>query len=83
MLPTGNTADLNVISETTKMNNLGNAFLPTLGIQANINRDITETEEALSIPLIIKGHIQITFRGSRNSSNTYDGYSYKDPFRSA
>jgi len=83
MLPTGNTKDLNAISETTKMSSLGNAFLPTLGIQVNVNRDITETEVAVSIPLVIKGYIQVTFRGSRNSSNTYDGYSYKDPFRSA
>ena len=82
MLPTGNNNNYHVMAEQTKMQYLGNAFLPMIGIQVNINRDITDTEISVNFPVIIKGHIQITFRGSRNSSNS-ESYAYIDPFRPA
>jgi len=70
MLPTGNNAAYHTIAEQTKMQWLGNAFLPVIGIQVNINRGITDTEVSVNFPIIIKGRINITFRGSRNSSNS-------------
>lgn len=47
----------NTISEYGKMTYYGNAFLPCIGIQVNLSREVNTGEVALSIPLTIKGHM--------------------------